>query len=129
MEKYKSVLQYLSTLPEDIQFKVEELRETIRQAAPEATEVISYNMPAYKMNKVLVYFAVYRNHIGFYPTGSGIAAFQKEIAAYKNSKGAVQFPINEKLPLALVSRMVKFRLEADAEEARLKAEKRKKTKQ
>jgi len=114
MEKYKSVQQYLSTLPEDIQFKVEELRETIKKAAPGASEVISYNMPAYKMNKVLVYFAVYKNHIGFYPTSSGIAAFQKEIGGFKSSKGAVQFPINEKLPLELIVKIVLFRLAEDA---------------
>ncbi len=107
-------------LPEEVQEQAELLRNTIQKAAPKAEEVISYNMPAYKMNKVLVYFAVYKHHIGFYPTGSGIAAFQKEISAYKSSKGAVQFPIGEKLPLELISKMVKFRLEQDEEEATLK---------
>lgn len=121
-KKYKTVIEYLTDIPEEVQHKVDELRETIKKAAPKSTEIISYNMPAYKQNKVLVYFAVYKHHIGFYPTGAGMAAFQKEVAGYKNSKGAVQFPIDEKLPLALITKMVKFRVEQDAEEARLKAE-------
>jgi len=112
--------QYIDTFPKDIQLILEEMRAIIHKAAPKAEEVISYKMPAIKQNSVLVYFAGYKNHIGFYPTGSGIEAFQKEISKYKNSKGAVQFPIDKKLPAALITKMVKFRVKQDAERAKTK---------
>ncbi|MBI3125914.1 MAG: DUF1801 domain-containing protein [Ignavibacteriales bacterium] len=92
---------------------LESLRQTIRKAAPKAEEVVSYQMPAFKQNSVLVYFAAFKNHIGFYPTSSGIAAFKEEISKYKNSKGAVQFPLDKKLPLGLVTKIVKFRVKED----------------
>lgn len=117
---------YIAAFPEDVQALLRQMRNIIRKAAPNAQEVISYGMPAYKCNGVLVYFAGYKGHIGFYPTGSGIAAFQKEIAKYKNSKGAVQFPLDKPLPVGLITKMVKFRLKQDAEQAKLKADKKKK---
>ena len=91
------------------------MRLTIQKAAPEATEKISYAIPTFFLNGSLVHFAAFRNHIGFYPTGSGIAAFQKELSKYKSSKGAVQFPMGSPLPLGLVSRMVKFRVRQSRE--------------
>jgi uncharacterized protein YdhG (YjbR/CyaY superfamily) len=116
---------YIAMFPEEIQEKLQQMRGIICKAAPTATEVISYGMPAYKVNSVLVYFAGYNAHIGFYPAGSGIAAFQNEIAKYKNSKGAVQFPLDKPLPIGLITKMVKFRLSEDAEMAKLKAAKKK----
>jgi uncharacterized protein YdhG (YjbR/CyaY superfamily) len=109
-----SVDGYISSFPQEVKILLNELRKTIRAAAPEAEEVISYNMPAYKLKGILVYFAGYKNHVGFYPTASGIANFRKEIENYKWSKGAIQFPINEKLPLHLIERIVKFRLLQDS---------------
>lgn len=111
---------YIAMFPENVQELLRQMRSIIHKAAPGAEEVISYGMPAFKVNGVLAYFAGYKGHIGFYPTGSGIAAFQKEIAGYKNSKGAVQFPLNKPLPAALITKMVKFRLKQDAEKAKLK---------
>ena len=90
------------------------------KAAPGANEVISYRMPAYEQNGMLVYFAGYKSHIGFYPTGEGISAFSKEIAAYKSSKGAVQFPLDKPLPVSLISKMVKHRVQVNKEKAALK---------
>lgn len=101
---------YIAAFPEEVREKLTDLRAIIQKAAPDAEEVISYKMPAYKQNGMLVYFAGYKNHIGFYPTGSGIAAFQKEIAKFKNSKGAVQFPLDKALPAALITKMVKYRI-------------------
>ena len=86
------------------------MRETIKAAAPEAVECISYQMPAYKLNGILVYFAGYEKQIGFYPTSSAIAFFSEEIAGYKNAKGSVQFPLNKEMPLELISKMVVFRV-------------------
>jgi uncharacterized protein YdhG (YjbR/CyaY superfamily) len=107
--------------PIQTQKLLQKLRLTIHKIAPKAEEVISYGMPAFKINgSVLVYFAGYKAHIGFYPTGTGIAAFKKEIAAYKNSKGAVQFPLDKPLPLELIKKMVKFKLQENTEKAELK---------
>ncbi len=120
MIAHKDIDSYIAAQPAEIQEQLLQMREIIRKAAPKATEVISYAMPAYKQNGVLVYFAGYKQHIGFYPTGSGIKAFADEIASYKNSKGAVQFPLDKPLPKGLISRMVKFRVKEDAEKAKLK---------
>ena len=108
--KFKDTDEYISVFPETTQKILQQVRNTIKKAAPKAAEVISYNMPAFKQNTVLVYFAGYDNHIGFYPTPSALEAFKKEIAVYKSSKGAVQFPLEVPLPLALITKMVKFRV-------------------
>ncbi|MEN9440292.1 MAG: hypothetical protein RLZ33_368 [Bacteroidota bacterium] len=100
---------YISTFPSEVQERLELIRSTIRAAAPEAEEVISYKMPAYKLKGILVYFAGYKNHIGFYPGANGISHFQEEIKIYKNAKGSVQFPHTSPLPLDLVTKIVKFR--------------------
>lgn len=107
--QFATIDEYIASFSEDIQMKLQELRATIRAAAPDAEECISYQMPAYYLKGNLVYFAAFSNHIGFYPTSSGIAAFQKEIEGYASSKGAVQFPINKPLPLELVSKIVRYR--------------------
>ena len=108
---------YISSFPEATQKILEQLRITIKTAAPQAVEVISYGMPAFKLNSVLVYFAAYSKHIGFYPTSSGIAAFKKELSIYKGAKGSVQFPINQPLPFDLITKMVQFRVMEDLEKA------------
>ena len=107
---YTSVDEYIAAFPEDIQALLEAVRATIRAAAPDAEERISYQMPAFALEGNLVYFAALKHHIGFYPTSSGIAAFERELSRYKSSKGAVQFPLDEPLPLELISRIVRFRV-------------------
>jgi uncharacterized protein YdhG (YjbR/CyaY superfamily) len=101
--------EYIATFPKEMQSSLKELREVIKEEAPDAEERISYRMPAFFLNGVLVYFAGFKHHIGFYPTASGIQNFKKEISAYKNSKGAVQFPIDKPIPFDLVRKIVKFR--------------------
>ena len=114
---------YLADFPLETMLLLNQLRETIRKAAPEAEEVISYQMPAYKFHGMLVYFAGCKNHIGFYPTSSGIANFKKELSSYKSSRGSVQFPLDQPLPLELISEIVRFRV---AENLEREKEKRKK---
>lgn len=101
---------YIEGFPPVVQKQLKEIRAIIKSAAPEAQELISYCMPAYKLNGVLIYFAGYKGHIGFYPTPSGIKQFLPKIQAYKHSKGAVQFPIDQPLPKKLIKEIVLFRI-------------------
>lgn len=112
----KTINEYISTFSPALQQILEQVRNTIKKAAPNAKEIISYGMPAFKQNHVLVYFAAHKNHIGFYPTPSGVKAFQKELAGYKFSKGTVQFPLDKPMPLQLINNIVKFRVKEDEEE-------------
>ena len=105
-----TVEEYIKQFPEDVQLLLQEVRKTILDAAPQATEYIGYKMPAYKLNGVLAYFAAYKNHIGFYSTPSGHREFDQELSKYKTGKGSVQFPLDEPWPLDLISRMIKFKL-------------------
>lgn len=107
--------KYIAGFPGDVQLKLQQIRQAIKKAAPEAEEIISYKMPAYRLNGMLVYFAGYKNHIGFYPTSTGIENFKEEFSDYKWSKGAVQFPLNKKLPLMLISKIVKFKVRINLE--------------
>lgn len=108
--KFKTIAQYHATFPKNVQTILNTLHSAIKQAAPKADEVISYNMPAFKQNKVLVYYAAHTQHIGFYPTSKPMVVFKDELAKYKTSKGAIQFPLDKKLPFALIKKIVKFRL-------------------
>jgi len=118
--KYKTVEEYLAAAPKNLALVLEELRRAIKEETPQAEEVISYNMPAFKMKKVLVYYAAQKNHIGFYPTASPIIAFEKELKAYKTSKGAIQFPIGEPIPINLVKRIVQYRVKQVLEKEKTK---------
>lgn len=111
----KTIDEYIEGLPKGVQRILSELRFTIEKAAPGATEKISYRMPTFYYNGNLVHFAAFERHIGFYPTPSGIVEFQDELKKYHTSRGAIQFPIDEPLPLELVTRIVKFRVEQNAE--------------
>jgi uncharacterized protein YdhG (YjbR/CyaY superfamily) len=110
MAKFNSVEQYFSKLSEPAKTRMEQMRETIKKAAPGAEEVISYNIPAFKSNGMLVWYAAYAHHIGLYPRASGIEAFKKELAGYKNAKGSVQFPLDRPLPVGLIKKIVKYRV-------------------
>ena len=116
----KNTDDYIRQFPEKQQAALEQIRKAIKAAAPAAEEVISYQMPAYKQNGMLVYFAGYENHVGFYPTPSGIEAFKKELAVYKGAKGSVQFPIDQALPLGLIKKIVEFRIKENAGNVKLK---------
>ena len=103
---------YITSFPENVQKILKEIRKAINTAAPSAEEVISYGMPAFKYKgRVIIYFAGYKNHIGFYATPAGHAAFKKELSVYKQGKGSVQFPLDQPPPLNLISRIVKFKVE------------------
>jgi uncharacterized protein YdhG (YjbR/CyaY superfamily) len=115
MTKPANVDSYIASFPEHTREWLQQMRNIIKAAAPNAEETISYQMPAYKLNGMLVYFAGYKNHIGFYPTASGIAAFQKELSVYKGAKGSVQFPLDKPLPGTLIRKIVKFRLKQNME--------------
>jgi uncharacterized protein YdhG (YjbR/CyaY superfamily) len=110
-EEYKTVDEYIRSFPPETQVILEKMRQVIRRAAPEAVEGISYRMPAYKQNGVLVYFAAFKKHIGFFPTAAGIEAFKTELSAYTTSKGTVQFPLNKPVPYDLVEKIVEFKVQ------------------
>jgi uncharacterized protein YdhG (YjbR/CyaY superfamily) len=119
----RNIDEYIAGCPEHVRGKLMELLAAVRKAAPGVEEKISYMMPAFDLNGILVYFAAQKRHIGFYPTSSGVTAFKEEIGNYKSSKGAIQFPIGQPLPLDLIARIVKFRVRENAE--RLKSKKKK----
>ena len=114
---------YIASFTREVQKILEELRATIRNAAPEAEETISYGIPTFTLNGNLVHFAAYKNHIGFYPSPGGIEAFKKELSVYEGAKGSVQFPIEEPFPLSLVTKIVKFRVKENAKRAKAKKKK------
>ena len=106
---------YIEKFPADVQSILNEIRAIIREIAPDADEVISYGMPTYKQKGVLVHFAAYERHIGFYPTPSGIEAFRDRLAPFKPSKGAIKFPLDKAVPYDLIAEIVRFRLEENLE--------------
>jgi uncharacterized protein YdhG (YjbR/CyaY superfamily) len=106
--------EYIQSFPPGVQASLSKLRSTIRQAAPQAVEKISYRIPTFYLNGNLVHFAAFERHIGFYPGPSGIAHFKKELAKYKSAKGSVQFPLDEPLPLELIAAIVEFRVGENA---------------
>ncbi|MEO8610492.1 MAG: DUF1801 domain-containing protein [Chloroflexota bacterium] len=122
---FTSIDEYISTFPEDIQKILETVRATIHAAAPEASEKISYQMPTFDLKGNLVHFAAFKNHIGFYPTPSGTAAFKDEIARYQGDKGSIRFPLDEPMPLDLISRIVNMRVAENLKKAEEKSKKKK----
>ena len=107
---FKNIDEYIRIQTPEVQILLKQMRQTIKNAAPEAEEVISYNMPAFKYHGMLVYFAAYKNHIGFYATPTGHSEFKEELSMYKQGKGSVQFPLTKPLPLDLITKIVKFRV-------------------
>ncbi len=110
MKKPATVDEYIASYPAEVRVLLEEMRKIIKAAAPQAIEVISYSMPAFKQSGMLVWFGAHTNHIGFYPRASGIEAFKEELSAYKNAKGSVQFPFAQPLPAELIKKIVHFRI-------------------
>jgi len=116
--------EYIASFPRDVQAVLDEIRNTIKKAAPDADEAIKYRIPTFVLNENLVHFAAFKNHIGFYPAPSGVEAFKQELSRYEGAKGSVQFPIDKPMPLKLIEKIVKFR----AKEARGKSAAKKKAK-
>ena len=120
MKKPKNFDEYMLNYPSKTQKALLQVHATIKKAAPKAEEVISYGIPAFKWNGMLVWFAAYSKHIGFYPRVSGIEKFKKELAVYKGAKGSVQFPLDQRMPLKLISNIVKFRVKENLEKEKAK---------
>lgn len=116
--KPTTISEYIAGFDSPVRLKLEEIRKTIQQAAPQATETINYQIPTFTWNGNLVHFAAFKNHIGFYPTPSGIEAFKKELSGYAGAKGSVQFPLDQPLPLDLITKIVKFRLKQNQEKGK-----------
>lgn len=118
--KFKSIDEYISQFPSEVQEILEKLKSVIKQSAPDAVETISYQMPTFYQHGNLVHFAAFKSHIGFYPDSSGIEAFKEELSKYKGGKGSVQFLIAKPLPYELISRIVKFRVEENIQKKKAK---------
>ncbi len=116
MKTFKTVDDYINSFPKEIQIILNSIRSAIKESAPNATECISYGMPAYRQGKVLVYFAAQKNHIGFYPTSSGVEKFKKEISNYEFSKGTIRFPIDNEIPLKSIKKIVEYRVKENTAE-------------
>ncbi len=110
---FNNIDEYISSVPEEVRHILQQIRETVHKAAPKAKEVISYQIPAFKQHSVLVYFAAFKNHIGFFPTSKPIAVFKNELKAFKTSKGTIQFPLDEPIPYSLITKITKFRVKED----------------
>lgn len=118
--RHRNIDEYIAGFPREIRDILEKIRMTVREAAPEAQEKISYQMPTFFLNGNLVHFAAFKNHIGFYPTPSGTEKFQEEIAIYKSGKGSIQFPLNRPIPYELIRRIVEFRVQENLAKAKAK---------
>lgn len=112
--------EYIAAFPEDVQVLLQQVRAAIREAAPKAEEAIKYGIPTFVYHGNLVHFGGFKHHIGFYPAPQGLKEFQKELSKYKGSKGAVQFPLDEKMPLALIKKITKFRVKMNEENSKPK---------
>lgn len=121
--KPKNIDEYIAGFPKEIQKILEQIRSTIKKAAPEAEETISYAIPTFTLNGNLIHFAAFKNHIGFYPAPRGNEAFKKELSIYKGGKGTVQFPIDKQIPLNLITKIVKFRIKGNLERIKTKEKK------
>jgi uncharacterized protein YdhG (YjbR/CyaY superfamily) len=116
----KNIDEYIAGFPPDIQAILQQIRATIRVAAPDAEETISYQMPTFTLKGILVHFAAHEKHIGFYPTPSGIEKFQNALSGYKSAKGSVQFPLDKPIPFDLIAEIVRFRVKENVEKAEAK---------
>ena len=126
MENYSNIDEYIAGFPEATREILEQVRTTIRNAAPEAVEAICYGIPTFKLKGNLVHFAGYRNHIGFYPGAAGIETFKDVLHAYKLSKGTVQFPVDKPVPFSLITEIVNFRVKENLERTEAKAKRKQK---
>jgi uncharacterized protein YdhG (YjbR/CyaY superfamily) len=122
-QEVKNFDDYISNFPSDLQAVLNKVRETIRKVAPDAIEVISYRMPAFKQYGILIYFAAWKKHIGLYPPISGDKALEKAVAPYSGPKGNLQFPLNKPIPYELIARIVRLRVKQDADKAGAKRKK------
>ncbi len=107
---FKTTDEYVASFPNNVQFALQQIRQAIKESAPQAQEVISYSMPAFKQDSILVWFASFKNHIGFFPKVSAMEAFKEQLSSYQTSKGTIRFPLDKPIPVDLVKDIVKFRV-------------------
>jgi len=124
MEKPTTIDEYIAAFPADVQDILQKVRETIKTAAPQATEAISYGMPTFKLEGNLVHFGAFKTHLGFYPIPSGLEQFKEELAQYKGGKGSVQFPFDQPMPYELITKIVEFRVTENLAKAAAKKKKK-----
>lgn len=120
----KTIDEYIAGFPQEVQEILQKIRQTIRAAAPDAEEKISYQMPTFTLNGNLVHFAAFKNHIGLYPAPTGIEKFKKELAAYQSAKGSVRFPLDKPIPFALIGKITRFRVKENLARAKAKGKKK-----
>lgn len=120
----KTIDEYIAGFPDDVQEILEEIRVTIRKAAPDAKETIKYQIPTFTLEGNLVHFAAYKKHIGFYPAPRGIEVFKNELSEFKGAKGTVQFPLDQPIPFDLISKIVKFRVKDNLERSETRRKKK-----
>ena len=118
--QFKSIDEYIGTFPEDVRKILSNIRQTIKETAPEAEETIKYQIPTFTLHGNLVHFGAFKNHIGFYPTPTGTAAFRKELSPYKVAKGSIQFPLDQPMPMSLIRQIVKYRVKENLERQKKK---------
>ena len=118
MKKHRDIDTYIAHYPKGVQLLLQKMRTTIKKAAPTAQEAISYGIPTYKLNGNLVHFGAFKDHVSFFPTSSGTAAFKEEISKYKVAKGTIQFPLDKPLPLGLITKIVRFRVKENLKKVR-----------
>jgi uncharacterized protein YdhG (YjbR/CyaY superfamily) len=109
-KKFKTVDEYILSFPADVREKLGKIRETIKKAAPDSEEIISYQIPAFRQNRILVWFGAFKNHIGFFPTSKAIQKFSKDLSSFKSTKGTIHFPFDKKIPFGLITKITKYRL-------------------
>ena len=117
-KQIRTIDEYIATFPESIQEILQNIRQAIKESAPQAQEAISYRIPTFKLNGNLVHFAAFKDHIGFFPTSSGVDAFQKELSGYETSKGTIRFLLDKPIPFDLIRKIVKFRVKENLERKR-----------
>lgn len=110
MKKHSDIHAYISSFPKDVQVLLKQMYRTIKKAAPKATEAMAYGIPTFKLGKNLVHFGGFKDHVSFFPTASGTQNFKKELEKFKTTKGTIKFPLDQKLPLALITKITKFRV-------------------
>jgi uncharacterized protein YdhG (YjbR/CyaY superfamily) len=120
----KDIDEYIAGFPQDVQVILEKVRQTIREAAPDAEETISYRIPTFTLKGNLVHFAAFKKHIGFYPSSTGIERFKQELSVYEGGKGSVQFPLGKPVPFDLIGKIVKFRVAENLERAEARRKKK-----
>jgi uncharacterized protein YdhG (YjbR/CyaY superfamily) len=113
---FKTIDEYITSFPKNVQAILQQVRQVIKETAPQAQEIISYSMPAFKQSGILVWFAAFKNHIGFFPKASAMEAYKEKLSSYQTRKGTIRFPLDKPIPVELIKEIVRFRVKEDQSE-------------